>query len=181
MPRYFLDTEFLEDGKTIMPISLALVREDSKALYIEFDFDEDRARKNDFIRSSVLPHLQGESRLTKEEVRKEIERFLELSKHPAASNRPIEIWAYYAATDWVLFYQIWGVMLDLPRGCPKHCMDLQQWWVQLGRPEGIKPPKPLKAHHALADADWNLQFYKNMAQYVERLENDTIELEPWDD
>lgn len=166
--KYFLDTEFLEDGKTIMPISLALVREDAKELYIEFQFDEARAVAHDFIRENVLPHLQGQKRLSKPEARKEIMDFLGFPLHPAESirRRRIEIWAYYAATDWVLFYQIWGGLLELPKGLPHNCMDLMQWWVQLGRPDDVRPPKPLKAHHALADADWNLQFYKNLERHV---------------
>lgn len=178
--RYFLDTEFLEDGKTIMPISLALVREDGKELYIEFEFDEERAIANDFIRKNVLPHLINETnptkvggrskpngRLSKVAARKSIEDFLGLPKHPAESGSPIQFWAYFAATDWVLFYQIWGGLLELPKGMPHICMDLMQWWILLGRPEGVRPPKPAKAHHALADADWNLSFYKNLSSYVE--------------
>ena len=167
MSNYFLDTEFLEDGKTIMPISLALVRETGEELYIEFDFDERRARKVDFIRENVLPHLQGQRRLSKLEARSAIEDFLGLPKLPAESRQKgIQIWAYFAATDWVLFYQIWGGLLNLPLGCPHICMDLMQWWIQLGCPDGVRPPKPVKAHHALADADWNLQFHKNLRMHL---------------
>lgn len=167
MPKYFLDTEFEEDGETIMPISLALVRDDGQELYIEFDFDEKRAVANGFVRENVLPHLQGQRRLSKLEARKSIEEFLGLPKLPAESRRgAIEIWAYFAATDWVLFYQIWGGLLELPRGMPHHCMDLMQWWTQLGRPDGVRPDKPLKSHHALADADWNHQFHKNLSSHV---------------
>lgn len=164
--KYFLDTEFEEDGETIMPISLALVREDWRSLYIEFDFDEERARENVWVRDNVLTHLHGQERVSKAEARRQIMSFLGLPKHPAESRRSsIEIWAYFAATDWVLFYQIWGSMLDLPNGIPHHCMDLQQWWARLGFPKGVKPSKPKNAHDALADANWNAVFHNKLDSY----------------
>jgi hypothetical protein len=161
--RYFLDTEFVEDGSTIMPISLALVKENGRSLYIEFDFDEAKAQAHDFVRENVLPHLRGQERYRRLEAKYAIEAFLQLDR--LAEDERIEIWAYYADYDWVLFCQVFGTMMDLPKGCPKLCMDLQQWWLQLGRPE-IKPPKSEKEHDALADAHWNKQFYLNLTTYV---------------
>ena len=163
--KYFLDTEFEEDGETIMPISLGLISENWDRLYIEFDFDEERARKNGFVRENVLPNLEGHPRVSKREAAARIKTFLGLPKRPAQSQSPIEIWAYFAATDWVLFYQLWGGLLDLPKGIPHHCMDLQQWWVQLVCPKDVKPPKPTDAHNALADATWNAVFHNKLDSY----------------
>ncbi len=166
--RYFLDTEFVEDGSTIMPISLALVREDGKELYIEFEHDEEKARAHDFVRENVLPHLRGQEQYTREQAKRRITDFLGLGpKNPAESKpEPIEFWAYFADHDWVLFCQIFGPMVDLPKGCPKFCMDLMQWWTQLGRPDNVKPPTGPKVHDALADADWNRQFYARLDDYA---------------
>lgn len=160
--RYFLDTEFEEDGKTIMPISLALVSENGRELYIEFKFDLDRASSNDFVREYVLPHLKGISGVgrTRREVLVEVLEFLGVPRHPAESKARIEFWAYFADYDWVVFCQLFGRMVDLPSDFPMFCMDLQQWWWQLGCPEGAKPPKPTEEHNALADARWNLEFFK---------------------
>lgn len=163
--RYFLDTEFHEDGETIMPISLALVREDSASLYIEFEFDEERACANDFVCANVLPHLLGRERHNKSQAKAAILDFLGLPQHPAESKKDIEFWAYYADYDWVVLCQIFGTMMDLPKPLPMFCLDLQQWYWQLGCPKGVRPPKPLKAHNALADADWNLSFYKRLEAY----------------
>lgn len=161
--KYFLDTEFVEDGETIMPISLALVREDGAELYLEFNFDEAKAVAHDFVRENVLPHLRGQEQYTRDEAKRRITHFLGLGPlHPAESKPDIEIWAYFAAYDWVLFCQVFGTFMDLPEGCPRFCRDLMQWWAQLGHPDGVKPPHGAKVHDALADADWNLQFYKNM-------------------
>ena len=162
--KYFLDTEFVEDGETIMPISLALVSEGGRELYIEFEFDEAKAVAHDFVRQNVLPHLQGQERHTRERAAERIIDFLDLHpRAPAESKpKPIEFWAYYADYAWVLFCQIFGTMMDLPNGCPKLCMDLQQLWIQLGCQAGVKPPKPEKDHNALEDAKWNMEFYKRL-------------------
>lgn len=164
--RYFLDTEFVDDGETIMLISLALVREDDRELYLELEFDDEKARAHDFVRENVLPHLQGQKRCSKEQAAQAILEFLGLPAHPSESKPDIEIWAYYASYDWVAWCQLFGSMVDLPQGMPWHPMDLQQWWVQLGRPAHVKPPDPTKAHHALADADWNKTLYLRLERYA---------------
>lgn len=176
---YFLDTEFVEDGFTIMPISLGLVCEDNRSLYVEFEHDEEKACAHEFVRANVLPHLLGRERHTKLQARATILDFLGLPKHPAKhpakhlaeSKKSIMFWAYYADYDWVVWCQIFGTMMDLPEALPKFCMDLQQWWWQLGCPKGVKPPKSFKTHNALADADWNFSFYKKLEAYVQAQES----------
>jgi hypothetical protein len=153
-----LDTEFVEDGKTIMPISLALVCEDGRELYIEFKHDEEKARAHDFVRENVLPHLRGQEQYTRKQAAERITQFLGVGHEP-------EIWAYFADYDWVLFCQVFGTMMDLPEGCPHFCMDLMQWWAQLGYPRGVKPPKSIKVHDALVDAVWNFQFHQNLTAH----------------
>lgn len=160
---FFIDSEFEEDGKTIMPISLAIVKPDKRHLYIEFDFDVPRAQRNPFVRDNVLPHLRNKERLTREQARDEVMSFVGWKR----SCLDLEFWGYYADYDWVLLAQLFGRMVDLPPNYPMFCMDLQQWWCQLGYPDGVKPGKPKKAHDALEDALWNLRFYnalKNAAQ-----------------
>ena len=181
---YFLDTEFLEDGETIMPISLALVREDGAHLYVEFPFDQERARAHDFVREHVLPHLRrpsNESRrdelwwevhILKQLVSAQGGVFPELIATFLQDDPAPEFWAYYADYDWVLFCQRYGAMVDLPKRFPKFCMDLQQWYVQLGRPAGAKPPDPEGEHDALVDARWNLRFHHNLARLEHRRTRD---------
>lgn len=182
---YFLDTEFLDDGETIMPISLALVREDGAHLYVEFPFDQEKARSHDFVREHVLPHLRRPKswfgRESKGKLWWDMEcRGEHASGHGSAFRELVavfldgdpapEFWAFYADYDWILFCQRYGPMVDLPERFPKFCMDLQQWYVQLGRPEGVKPPDPEGEHDALTDARWNLLFHARLASYVERLQ-----------
>ena len=149
MRRFFLDTEFVEDGQTIMPISLALVSQGGGQLYLEFHFDEKKANAHHFVRDNVLPHLRGQERYTKEQARDRILGFVGRAKE-------IEFWAYYADYDWVLFCQIFGTMMELPFYWPKFCFDLQQHYVLHAAPMGVKkPPPPQNQHDALADALWN--------------------------
>lgn len=158
--RYFPDTEFLEDGKTIMPISLGIVAEDGRELYVEMQFDQARVEGHLWLRENVLPHLHWspEDRLDGAATAAAVLEFV--GEDPAP-----EFWAYFADYDWVVICQIFGTMMRLPKAFPKFCMDLQQWYVQRGRPDGVKPPQPVDAHHALADARWNAQFYERLAAH----------------
>jgi hypothetical protein len=159
---YFIDTEFVEDGETIMPISLALVPLDRRfrSLYLEFDFDQAKAEAHDFVRENVLPHLRGQERYSRAQAKRAILSYLGLPRLSGESDHPIEFWAYYADYDWVLFCQIFGAMMDMPEGLPHLCFDLQQLYLLHAGPAGCaKPPQPANAHDALADAEWNREFY----------------------
>ena len=51
--KYFFDFEFIEDGKTIDPISLGLVCEDGRELYFVFE-ECDWSKANDWVVENVL-------------------------------------------------------------------------------------------------------------------------------
>lgn len=56
MPRYWYDTEFIEDGKTIDLISIGIVCEDGRELYMQsVEFEPKNA--NDWVKENVLSHL----------------------------------------------------------------------------------------------------------------------------
>jgi hypothetical protein len=183
--RYFLDTEFDENGETIEPISLALLRQDERFLYLEFPFDAKRVARNAFVVEHVLPHLNRMDLRTLPPGDKHVSQALcflgrigdpcpPLWIHMASVKREIlgfigddpnpEFWAYYADYDWVLFCRIFGKMVDLPEHFPKLCLDLQQWFIQLGRPQPCRPPQPKDQHNALADAMWNMAFHANLSR-----------------
>lgn len=182
--RYFLDTEFDENGETIMPISLALVREDGRFLYAELPFDFSRARENDFVRENVLPHLiransldslvlviegfdQDLHDLEPSAIDHELVDVFSQRLLAFVGKDPVpEFWAYYADYDWVLWCRLFGKMADLPSHFPKLCMDLQQWYRQMGEPPNVKPSPPRDAHHALADAQWNLTFHASLSRHA---------------
>jgi hypothetical protein len=93
------------------------------------------------------------------------------------SKNPI-FYGYYSAYDWVVFCQLHGIMMDLPKGYPFYCIDLKQmldeaeyrlkdengYVQQIAEPLialhpsikdfGTYPAKPIIEHHALYDARW---------------------------
>jgi hypothetical protein len=139
--KIWFDTEFIEDGKTIDLISIALVAEDGREYYAECA-ECDLSRASQWVIENVFPHLTGEKK-PRSQIAKEIVEF--------AGAKP-EFWAYYADYDWVALCQLFGRMIDLPDGWPMFCRDVKQLCVDKGDP---KLPKQKTAEHsALDDARW---------------------------
>jgi hypothetical protein len=147
--RIFFDTEFIEDGVTIDPISIGLVREDGKTYYAEVA-ETDLGRANDWVKENVIPNLRGGNALKpKHVIRDEIIQFV--------TGEP-EFWAYYCSYDWVMLCQIFGAMIDLPKGWPMFCRDIKQLACDKGDPP--LPPQITTEHHALNDALWTKDAYE---------------------
>lgn len=150
--RIFFDTEFIEDGKTIDLLSIGLVRDDGAELYLE-NGQCLVNRASPWVRENVLPHMKfmsgDESALrTRSAIASEILDF---------AGRDPEFWAYYADYDWVVLCQLYGPMIDLPKGWPMWCRDLRQYADFLGvTTQKLKEACPQEGveHHALADALW---------------------------
>jgi hypothetical protein len=146
--KYWLDTEFIEDGKTIQLISIGLVSEDGRYYYAESrEGTQHFHRADPWVWTNVLPYLKGTHYLkTEADIRDEILKFVGLDQKP-------EFWAYYGAYDWVVFCRLWGRMIDLPSHFPKFIRDIKQWANDLGNPQ--LPKQDGQQHHALSDAIWN--------------------------
>lgn len=141
--RIWFDTEFIEDGKTINLISIGMVREDGEKLYLESAWC-DLERASPWVRENVIPHLHGgDVRVWQQQMAVKLVQF--------AGEKP-EFWAYYADYDWVALCQVFGTMMDLPRGWPIYCRDVKQLCDDLGNPR--LPEQTSQEHHALADAKW---------------------------
>jgi len=164
--RYWLDTEFIEDGRTIDLLSIGIVAEDGREFYAE-NTEADLGEANDWVREHVLPQLGRPAltshfggRVSRAELRLDVEEFC----NPSRYGKP-EFWGYYADYDWVVFCQLFGTMVDLPKGWPMYCRDLKQWTDELGNP--ALPEQGKGEHHALADARWNRQAWEFLAAYSE--------------
>lgn len=160
--KYFFDTEFIEDGKTIELISIGIVAEDGREYYAcNSECDLDKA--NQWVKENVIPLLpprsinlsdpsisptQKEESLrwkTKATIRREIVEF--------TLNTDPEFWAYFADYDWVVFCQLFGAMIDLPSTFPQYCRDLKQEADRLS--VSLEKAIPQKdEHNAIADARW---------------------------
>lgn len=146
--RYFVDTEFIEDGHTIDLISVGVVAEDGREFYIESS-ETDWSKANQWVLDNVSPWLlDPDHRFERAIIAKELVEFV--------GDEP-EFWGYYADYDWVVLCQLYGTMMDLPEGWPMFCMDLKQLCVSKGDPR--LPEQSSTEHHALADARWNREIY----------------------
>jgi hypothetical protein len=147
--RYWFDTEFIEDGKTIDLISIGIVAEDGRIYYAESsEFGAEPA--SPWVTEHVLSQLGPvEQRKPRSRIRDELRAFIH--------DKP-EFWAYYGAYDWVALCQLFGTMTQLPAGWPSYCRDVKQWCDDLGNPK--LPKQSTRGHHALNDALWTRQAWE---------------------
>ena len=179
--RYYLDTEFIEDGKTIELISIGLVCEDGREYYA-VNGEANISKASDWVIDNVLsqiptipwhPHRLAKDGLirdsngvvwfrTKDRIAEDILSFVtggnpdyteDQTLNQDNAVKDIEFWTYYGSYDWVVFCQLFGTMMDLPKGFPMYYMDIKQWCKQLGDPKLPEQGKGL--HNALEDARWN--------------------------
>jgi hypothetical protein len=152
--RFWLDTEFMEDGRTIELLSIGLVAQDGREYYA-VSADADWSHASEWVAKNVLPQLDRSIAKPREQIRHEILRFVghaEYDQHTGVKRRH-EFWAYYGAYDWVVFCQLFGRMIDLPDGWPMYVRDVKQLCDELGNPK--LPPQAKGSHHALEDARWD--------------------------
>jgi hypothetical protein len=177
--KYFVDTEFIEDGKTIDLLSMGIVAEDGRDHYFQ-NTESDPSKASDWVRANVLPQLEhlGCSRETEplnyrcdwpDDIpscpwrnRAQLASDLIYFCNPERYGKP-EFWGYYADYDWVALCQIFGTMMDLPKGWPMYCRDIKQWCDDLGNPR--LPVQDSTEHHALADAQWNRKAWEFLRDF----------------
>jgi hypothetical protein len=153
--RFWFDTEFFENGKTIDLISIGVVAEDNSTFYAEVEEFVFEDEKHEWLSRNVKPFLTRQT-MPYHIIGKELQQFVLLK-----TDKP-EFWAYYADYDWIALCQLYGTMLDLPSQFPKLCLDLKQELLRLN----IKsiPIANHMEHNALADAIWT----KEVHQWIER-------------
>ncbi len=151
--KYFYDTEFIEDGKTIDLISIGIIAEDGRQFYrISCEFNEENASQ--WVKDNVLCFIGDQKRSTREQIKRDLIEFI-------GNDKP-KFWAYYADYDHVALCQLFGTMMDLPKGWPMYTRDIKQLCDSLGNPK--LPEQGKGEHHALADALWTKQAYEFLTQ-----------------
>jgi hypothetical protein len=163
--KYFYDTEFIEDGKTIDLISIGIVSEDGRTYYaISNEFDAMKA--NDWVKENVLAKLELDVELYKSrlQIRDEVAEFIRND----TTVKP-ELWAYYAAYDHVALCQLFGTMMNLPKHFPMYTQDLKQVCDSLGNPS--LPTQGKEEHNALHDAMWNMRAYTFLVERANEIVN----------
>lgn len=88
-----------------------------------------------------LEYLLDRYGRTKKEIAEEVKEFLAHTENPELHPedyhykkddhdfRGVSFYADYCSYDWVVFCWLFGKMIDLPRGFPMYCNDLQQIYV----------------------------------------------------
>lgn len=152
--RYFYDTEFIEDGRTIELISIGIVAEDGREYYaVSTEFDPSLA--NAWVAEHVLSQLPSpgtEVWRSRDTIRDEVVEFL-----TAGRGRP-ELWAWVGAYDHVVLAQLFGDMSGMPKSLPRFTHELKQYWEMAGKP--TLPKTPQGNHDALVDARHNWEKFK---------------------
>jgi hypothetical protein len=154
--RYWFDTEFIEDGKTIDLISIGIVSEDGREFYAQ-NTDCDHGRASDWVKGNVIAKLAPRKHdlMTKAQIKDAVLEFV-------GTDKP-ELWAYYADYDWVVLCQLFGTMMDLPKGWPMYCRDVKQVCDDVGNPS--LPAQGKGEHHALADARWTREAWNFLQDF----------------
>jgi hypothetical protein len=179
--RIIYDTEFIDDGSTITPLSIAMRRSDGAELYA---INEDlavmaRAAENGWLRENVLKWLplsikmsagygvidarvQWNDEHEDYDAIKSLDEIAGMVEDFVLERPDPQLWAYYASYDHVLYAQLFGPMIDLPERMPKYTMDIKhEAVVRLHRDEQL-PELPQhvvdshfngvrKEHHAMYD------------------------------
>lgn len=175
MTKIYLDTEFIDTGRAIELVSIGLIDEVGKELYlINGNVNLRKLMGHDWLRKNVVPHLpivevqpealaqwdrdHADFRLVVDrlEMRKRVLSFISARTNP-------ELWAWYAAYDHVALCQLFGTMMGMPPAIPRFTNELRQEHIRLGEP--VLPRQKGSHHHALADARWD----RAVGQHLERL------------
>ena len=190
MPRYFLDTEFIDDGSTIDLISVGIVCDDGRELYLQsIEYDPTNAGK--WVKENVLNHL------VKCPVNNESDASTDWAYHtvthgecgagrmgqvtcPWRSSHHMrseiftfmdaikygkpELWGWCSGYDFVALCQLFGTMMDLPQNWPHYICDFQYVLDGRGITDDMLPSQEGTVHNALQDA----RYLKQLWGYIVR-------------
>jgi hypothetical protein len=169
--RLFLDTEFTGLHQKTTLISLALVADDGRIFYAEFT-DYDRHQDSNWVEENVIPNLlfldKESGYITKDPInvtfkgrKQEVTTALKLWLQ---QFDVVEIWSDVLAYDWMLFCDLFGDALSLPKNVYPYPFDICTLFKIKGIDPDIsreefsvnEPPyrkvPTYRRHNALADA-----------------------------
>ena len=124
--KFFLDCEFIENGKTIDLISIGIVSQDGRE-YHAVNADCQFHKAGEWVKANVLKNIGHfeygvfipDPALAKPKsvIAQEIVDFV--GENP-------EFWGEWCSYDWVCLCQLYGTMMDLPSTWPMRCRDVVQ-------------------------------------------------------
>lgn len=177
--RIFYDWEFYEDGQRIYPISVGMVAEDGRELYVvNADMPAPLIADHPWLMENVVPHLPTRADYV-------ADRYMGISldfRHPDV--RPLdlvremvlqfvretpspELWAWYGAYDHVCLAQLFGPMVTMPREIPWFTNDIRTLALLAGPEAQLKEPGQVgRVHHALDDAKHDAQLFDHYMRHL---------------
>ena len=172
--RIVLDTEFTTLQQDAQLISLALVADSGEKFYAVFD-DFDEKALSPFVEKNVLPYLniQNDNTLTgnTQQIRSAITDWLDALEQ---QDSKFEFWADVPHYDWVLFCELFGGSLNLPKNIHFMCLDIATLLMANGidhQTERIKLidqaeiKDKYQIHNALSDAEIGMTLLKKLLKY----------------
>lgn len=171
--KVFYDCEFIEDGRTIDLISIGMVCDDGREYYaVNSQAPWARIKRHPWLMANVVPHLPkayGDARnhqpkawlcnLDDPAVKKRYMIANEVADFLLRPNEGVELWGYFPAYDHVVLAQLFGTMMQLPKGVPMWTNCVQQEAYRLGL-DACLPVQTGTAHNALDDARWTYEAWK---------------------
>ena len=176
--RYHYDWEFEENGETIIPISVGIVADDGRELYLinkdymqtVFDLEPYYWRErhssviSEWLSKNVLDNISQEDvynyGVAEENMGFHIQTFISAAGRYKSRNE-VELWGYYSAYDHVALAQCFGPMINLPIPIPLYTNELMT--IRNGR-DWPERPVELAEHHALNDAKYQKLIYESWSQ-----------------
>lgn len=194
--KIFFDLEFTGLHKLTTPISIGLVCEDGNKFYAEFT-DYDKFQIDNFLRSEVISKLtlqdynfdkDYDPDATEVYVKGDVDLiYATLNAWLLQYEEDgVEMWGDVLAYDWVLFINIFGNGLALPKFIDYIPMDLSTALKLYGIDkdmnrdefaygEEVAKSRKDKKHNSLYDAETQLEVYKKMLSISEAKNKDEDE------
>ena len=116
--KVFFDTEFTGLHKDTTLISIGMVDENGRSLYIEFN-DYDKSQVDDWIRKNVIAHLENDETMTKKEASEAIKKWL-------MEYDTVQLVSDCSHYDMVLLVDLFGTAMDIPKTVTPVCHDINQ-------------------------------------------------------
>lgn len=167
--KYFVDTEFVDDGHTIDLISIGIVCEDRRELYLqsaEFDVRKASVWVHEHVFPSLVQCVAGWPQVrhtlgqcthsdcawrTRSQIANEIEAFCD----PEKNGRIVpELWGWCCSRDHVALSRLFGAMGDAPFFWPHYMRDIQYLLDERGVKDAMLIEQIGTVHNALADAHY---------------------------
>jgi hypothetical protein len=182
--KYFYDTEFHEDGKTIDFISIGIVNADTGEEYyaVSNEFDTRRVARNNWLMENVMNSIDHEQFITydgrgfpavrdvfvTDKAAKSRSQIAMDIAHFIGGDRTPEFWAWFSAYDHVCLAQLFGRMIDLPDKIPMYTNDIRTLVDLAGVKPKELPRQPEGKHNALTDARMNVVRYNYLMEILSK-------------